>query len=214
MATQVVRSNSGSTSRGSKERGLVLAAAAGIVSVIAVYAVMSSRNTGDSSRTLLPYQALSRDLPEPDQQVFRSIRQGLLGAEADRARTGAWPEPAALARRGIAPFASAAHQLQDADYEWSRLQQGAIVNYFGLPRDPAQPAWLLEIQEPEPGMPPDPAPLDEEHHRLPNGTMLHTYVWMHRFGGQVPAGFIRQPQSSGWTEVFSTPPDPAFYNRR
>jgi hypothetical protein len=37
---------------------------------------------------------------------------------------------------------------------------------------------------------------------------------MHRFGGQVPAGFIRQPQSSGWTEVFSTPPDPAFYNRR
>jgi hypothetical protein len=63
-------------------------------------------------------------------------------------------------------------------------------------------------------MPPDPAPLDEEHHRLPDGTMLHTYIWTHRFGGQIQVGFIRQPQNSGWTEVFSTPPDPAFYNRR
>jgi hypothetical protein len=44
--------------------------------------------------------------------------------------------------------------------------------------------------------------------------MLHTYVWTHRIGGQVQVGFVRQPQSSGWIEVFSTPPDPAFYNRR
>jgi hypothetical protein len=211
MAAQIVRSNSGSKSRGSKERGLVLAAAAGIVSVIAVYAVVNGRNAGDRARTLLPYQALSRDLPEPDQQTFRSIRQGLLSAEADRARTGAWPAPPALARRGVAPFAAAA---QGAEYEWSRLQQGAIINYFGQPRDPAQPAWLVEIQEPEPGMPADRAPLDEEHHRLPDGTILHTYVWTHRFGGQVQVGFIRQPQNGGWTEVFSTPPDPAFYNRR
>ena len=210
MPTQIVQSNSEPKSRSSKERGLVLAAAAGIVSVIAVYAVVNGRNAGDGSRTLLPYQALSRDLPEPDQQMFRRIRQGLLAAETERARTGAWPAPPVLARRGVAPFAAPA----ESEYEWSRLQQGAIVNYFGQPRDAAQPAWLLEIQEPEPGMPPDPAPLDEEHHRLPDGTMLHTYVWTHRFGGQLPVGFIRQPQNSGWTEVFSTPPDPAFYNRR
>jgi hypothetical protein len=44
--------------------------------------------------------------------------------------------------------------------------------------------------------------------------MVHTYVWMHRFGTQIPVGFVRQPQNSGWTEVFSTPPNPVYYNRR
>jgi hypothetical protein len=37
---------------------------------------------------------------------------------------------------------------------------------------------------------------------------------MHRYGGQVAVGFIRQPQNAGWMQVFSTPPNPAFYNRR
>jgi hypothetical protein len=211
MATHIVESNAQSKSHGWRERGLVLATAAGIVSVIAVYVVVNSRNADERSTSLLPYQSLVRDLPESDQQMFRSVRQGLLTAETDRARRGAWPEPSRLARRGIVPFATSAN---GAEYEWSRLQQGAIINYFAQPRDPAQPAWLIEIQEPEAGMPPDPAPLDEEHHRLPDGTMLHTYVWTHRFGGQVPVGFIRQPQNSGWMEVFSTPPNPAFYNRR
>ncbi len=211
MAAHIVPSNPGTHSSSWTERGLVLAAAAGIVSVIAAYVVVNGRNTDDRAKSLLPYQSLTRDLPEPDQQMFRNLRQVLLTAETDRARTGAWPEPSQLARRGVVPFGAAA---DTAAYEWSRLQQGAIINYFGRPRDPAQPAWLLEIQEPEPGMPPDPAPLDEEHHRLPDGTMLHAYVWAHRFGGQVPVGFVRQPQNSGWTEVFSTPPDPAFYNRR
>ncbi|HEV8317229.1 MAG TPA: hypothetical protein VGQ10_07455, partial [Vicinamibacterales bacterium] len=128
-----------------------------------------------------------------------------------RARTKAWPDPASLAAQGVAPFAPAG---DGAAYQWSRSEQSGIVNYFGRPRDPSQPAWLLEIQEPEPGMRPDPAPLDDQHHRLPDGTTLHIYVWMHRFGGQVPVGFVRQPQTSGWIEVFSTPPNLAFYNRR
>jgi len=211
MPTEIVDSNAGSSQRGWKERALVLAVAAGIVSVIVVYVAVKGRNTDERDKSLLPYQMLAADLPEADQQSFRALRQALPGAESERARTGGWPEPAFLARRGIAPFAGGDGSPA---YEWSRLQQGAIVNYFGQPRDPAQPAWLLEIQEPEAGMPPDPAPLSEEHHRLPDGTMVHTYVWTHRIGGQVPVGFVRQPQNSGWVEVFTTPPDPVFYNRR
>jgi hypothetical protein len=211
MPTEIVESNTGSSQRGWKERGVVLAAAAGIVSVIAVYVAFNARNTDERDKSLLPYQMLASDLPGADQQSFRALRQALLAAESERGRTGGWPEPSLLARRGIAPFAAI---TSAPEYEWSRLQQGAIVNYFGQPRDPAQPAWLLEIQEPEPGMPPDPAPLSEEHHRLPDGTMVHTYVWTHRIGGQVPVGFVRQPQNSGWVEVFTAPPDPVFYNRR
>ena len=211
MATQIIESNEPSKHHGWKERGVVLAAAAGIVSVIAAYVAVRYGGSDDGARVLLPYQALVRSLPEFDQQMFRTLREGLLAAETERARTGAWPEPALLSKRGVPPFDG---PVAGMAYEWSRMEQGAIINYFGQPRDASQPAWLLEIQEPEPGMPLDPAPLDEEHHRLPDGTRIHTYVWMHRFGGQVPLAFIRQPQSSGWTEVFARPPDPAFYNRR
>ena len=194
-----------------RERLGVAAVAGGIVSVIAVYLILNARSSHEGTANLLPYQTLVNGLPEPDQRLFRALRQGLLAAETDRQRASAWPEPASLASRGVAPFASPA---AGSAYEWLRLQQGAIINYFGQPRDPSAPSWLLEIQEPEPGMPTDPAPPDEEHHRLADGTMLHTYVWMHRYGGQVPVGFVRQPQNSGWIEVFSTPPDPVFYNRR
>jgi hypothetical protein len=202
-------SSAGSRAQGWRERAGVLVVAGGIVSVIGVYLALNASR--DSARDLLPYQTLAAQLPEADQRLFRSLREGLATAEADRVRASAWPEPASLAARGIAPFTS---DRDAATYHWTRLQQGAIVNYFGQPRDPSAPAWLLEIQEPEPGMPPDTAPLDEEHHRLSDGTRVHTYVWMHRYGGQVPAGFVRQPQNSGWTQVFTAPPNPAFYSRR
>jgi len=206
MRTQV--QNRGTLAQPWRERLAVLGVAAGIISIIGIYVALNARTGRDSGADLLPYQTLVRGLPEFDQRIFRELRQGLLTAEGDRTRTSTWPEPSALAARHVAPFASG------GSYEWSRLQQGTIIDYFGQPKDPSAPAWLLEIQEPEPGMLPDPAPPDEEHHRLSDGTLLHTYVWMHRFGGQVPVGFVRQPQNVGWVGVFSTPPNPVFYNRR
>jgi hypothetical protein len=185
------------------ERAAVIMVAGGIVSVIAVYLALSRAGADrDGARDLLPYQTLARTLPDADQRTFRAVRQGLVEAEAERARAGAWPDSATLSP-GAGP-----------GYQWSRLQQGTIVDYFGRPADPSSPAWLLEIQEPEPGAPPDSAPSDDEHHRLADGTVLHTYVWMHQYGGQVTVGFVRQPQASGWIQVFSTPPNPVFYNRR
>jgi hypothetical protein len=210
MAQRTVQS-SGGTSQSWRERAAVLAIGGGIVSVVAVYLALNAASRSDSSRDLLPYQTLARTLPEADARMFRTLREGLLAAERDRARGTPWPEPPSLAARGVPPFAPVP---AGGDYDWSRIQQGTIVDYFGRPRDPSAPAWLLEIQEPEPGMLPDPAPPDEEHHRLPDGTMLHTYVWMHRFGAQVPLEFVRQPQNSGWIEVFTTPPNPVYYNRR
>ena len=61
------------------------------------------------------------------------------------------------------------------------------------------------IQEPDPAAPPDRAPNDEEHHRLPDGRALHIYVWMHRFGGQMKSEFVPQPQGSGWAQVLTKP---------
>ena len=201
MTTRVVDSTGGSTG-GRRERAGVFALAGVIVTVVVVYLALNATTNGnDKSRGLLPYQTLAASLPESDQQQFRALRERLLAAESVRARTARWPDAASLA-------------LPGADYEWTRLDRGVVVSYLGHHRDPAQPAWLLEIQEPEPGTAPDPAPNDEEHHRLPDGTTLHIYVWTHRLGGQVASDFVPQPQNTGWVEVFSQVPNPVYAIRR
>jgi hypothetical protein len=201
VSTRVVQSPTGAKNSG-RERAGVFALAGVIVTVVVVYfALNATGGRRDESRNLMPYQALAGTLPESDQRQFRAIREQLLAAEALRARTSRWPEVAALA-------------LPGGGYTWTRFERGVITNYLGQPRDASQAAWLLEIQEPEPGMPPDPAPNDEQHHRLPDGTTLHVFVWMHRIGGDVAADFVPQPQNTGWVEVFSVVPNPVFAIRR
>jgi hypothetical protein len=189
-----------------RERASILLLAALIVGGIGIYLALRVSGSGtDTQKDLLPYQVLARALPDAEQQTFAAIRRGLGDAEAERARLARWPEPSALASRGIPPFAGDANSLR-----WQQFQQGKTVDYLGIPSDPASPAWLLVLQEPEPNMPPDPAPLDDEHHKLPDGTTMHVYVWMHQYGGRVTPGFIAQPQSQGWTQVFRVPPNPLF----
>ena len=200
MTTKVVQS--ASRSSGGRERFGVFALAGVIVTAVVVYfALNATGGRRDDSRNLLPYQTLAAALPQADQEQFRGIREQLLAAESHRARTSGWPDPTALS-------------LPGSGYTWTRLERGVITNYLGRPREASQPAWLLEIQEPEPGMAPDPAPNDEQHHRLPDGTTLHIFVWMHRFGGDLPVEFVAQPQNTGWVEVFSVVPNPVYAIRR
>jgi hypothetical protein len=204
MNRQEVRSPGQSGS--GRERTSILLLGALIVGGIGIYLALRVSGSGsDTQKDLLPYQVLARTLPDAEQQTFGAIRRGLADAEAERGRTAQWPEPSALASRGITPFASEAGSLR-----WERFQQGKTVNYLGVPSDPASPAWLLVVQEPEPNMPPDPAPLDDEHHKLPDGTTMHVYVWMHQYGGRVTPAFTAQPQTQGWTQVFRVPPNPRF----
>ena len=188
-----------------RERAGILTLAAVVAGAVGFFLVFgTSGNQADSQRNLLPYQALVRTLVESDQQVYAALRRGLVDAEAERARTSRWPEPLVLATLGAPPFS---HGAADG-FTWQKFEQGSTVNYLGLPSDPATPAWLLAIREPGPSEPPDPAPMDDEHHRLPDGTTLHIYIWMHRFGGRVQAEFVPQPSTNGWTEIFTTPPNP------
>jgi hypothetical protein len=201
MTTRVVDASGGKNGSG-RERTGVFALGGLIVTVLVIYlAINASTGGSDKSRGLLPYQTLAATLPESDQQAFRAVRESLLTAEAARAKTSRWPDAGALS-------------LPGTGYRWTRFERGMITDYLGQPSDPSQPAWLLEIQEPEPGMAPDPAPNDEQHHRLPDGTTLHIYVWTHRLGGQVPGEFVPQPQNTGWTEVVSQVPNPVYGLRR
>jgi hypothetical protein len=82
---------------------------------------------------------------------------------------------------------------------------GIYVNYLGLPKKPGGPAWLVLVLEPEPGVPPDAAREDEEHHRLITGDMLHVSTWVRPDAG-VPARIIRAPQAEGWTQLYAVGP--------
>jgi hypothetical protein len=199
MTTRLVQPDG--AAKGGRERIGVFALAGLVVTAVVVYLALNATTGGDGDRRLLPYQALAAALPESDQQQFRALRERLLAAEAARARTSRWPDVTTLA-------------LPGSDYTWTRFERGVVIDYLGRPTVPAKPAWLLEIQEPEPGTAPDPAPNDEEHHRLPDGTTLHVYVWTHRLGGQLASGFVPQPQNTGWVEVFSQVPNPVYAIRR
>jgi hypothetical protein len=183
----------------------VLKASAAIVLVVAAYVFRPSFGTQSpnlqsrqSPIGLLPYQQLIRDASPAEQRIFRELQEGLLESERIRAQTGRWPDVKTLAGEGIPPFAS--DPTQKADYTWTSVRQDWAINYLGVPSDPSQPSWLLVILEPEPGAPPDPAPNDETHHRLPDSTTLHVSIWNMREESR-RSGFaaMRLPQNEGWT---------------
>jgi uncharacterized protein DUF6162 len=182
----------------------VLKAAAAIFVIVAVYLFRpgfpssSDLQSRQSPSDLLPYQRWIRDASSREQRTFRELQEGLLEAERLRAQTGQWPDVATLASQGIPPFA--ADPTQKVAYRWTSVRQDWAINYLGVPSDPAAPAWVLVILEPEPGAPADPAPNDETHHRLPDGTTLHVSVWtMPEAKRRSGFAALRLPQNDGWT---------------
>jgi hypothetical protein len=181
----------------------------GMVVVIGVWMFLATdsatfRDAGPSTRHLLPFQVLIQDRPALEQRMFRELQEGLLEAESKRASSATWPAPAALAAEGIPPFA-ADPTARGGPYDWRLRINGAFVNYLGVPQRAGAPLWLVLVQEPEPGAPPDPAREDEEHHRLLNGEMLHVSTWV-RADARMPNGTIRAPQAEGWTQLYAVGP--------
>lgn len=156
-------------------------------------------------RALLPYQTVASALPDVEQRMFRGLQEALLEAENVRSTDRRWPDPATLAADGIPPFAPDPTAKRSA-YAWQLIARGAIVNYVGVPADRRSAGWLVLIQEPEPGAPPDPAAEDEEHNKLPDGTMLHVSIWKHEEGGSLHIALTGLPQAVGWTQIYGREP--------
>src|SRR5690242_13666991 len=125
--------------------------------------------------------------------MYREMQEGLLEAERRRATTKAWPAVAALAADGIPPFAPAR-----PPYRWSLVRDDLVVDYLGL-SDTGGPAFLVLVQEPDPGVTDD-SPADEVHHRLGDGTLLHVSMWFRDDAPAAPAA-ITQPAAAGWTQI-------------
>jgi hypothetical protein len=183
----------------------------GMVIVIGVWMYLATdsatfRDAGRTNRHLLPFQALIQDRPPIEQRMFRELQEGLLEAETRRADRGVWPAVSSLATDGIPPFARDP-TAKGGEYAWHLTASGTAVNYLGLPQQSGASAWLVLVQEPEPGAPPDPAREDEEHHRLITGVMLHVSTWV-RADPHVESRIIRTPQAEGWTQLYAVGPSP------
>jgi hypothetical protein len=184
----------------------VAKAAAAVIVVVVAYLFRPSfgdQSLADTRRssTLLPYQRLVADSSPAEQRTFRELQEGLLEAERIRATTGRWPDVAALEAEGIPPFAPDPTR-KGPSYKWTSVRQDWTTNYVGVPADPSAPAWTLVILEPAPGEPPDPAPNDETHHRLPDGTTLHVTIWtMPEQSRRSGFAALRLPQNEGWTQL-------------
>jgi hypothetical protein len=185
---------------------LVTRVAMGIVAAVWMYVAVTAgpaaRTT--SARNLMPFQQLMADRPSDDQRMFRELQEGLLEAESRRGQSGAWPQPSTLAKEGVPPFA--ADPTRKAHYDWTLTTSGIFVNFLGTPRDPNAAAWLLLVQEPVAGVPPDQNFEDEEHHRLAGGAMLHVSTWVHGDGQKISQHIVRMPQAEGWTQLYAVGP--------
>jgi hypothetical protein len=190
----------------------VLRTAMAVIAAVWLYVALAEGTGSRASapRNLLPFQQLMAERSPDEQRMFRELQEGLLEAESRRADAGTWPPPATLAEEGVPPFA--ADPTRKRPYDWSLVTGGIFINYLGLPRDDGS-AWLLLIQEPVPGVPPDQNVEDEEHHRLSNGTMLHVSAWVHANGSKIARHIIRMPQAEGWTQLYAVGPPTATTTR-
>jgi hypothetical protein len=188
-----------------EELANIVRGAAMVVIVVWVYLASTLGEASDTRRRLLPYQTLAENRPPTEQRMFRELQEGLLEAEGARSATGTWPAIESLVSDGIPPFAPDP-TAKSAVYRWSLLRAGAYLNYLGIPDRPGVPAWVVLVQEPEPGVPPDQAFEDEEHHRLIDGSMLHVSTWSHANGISIPSRTTSVPQAEGWTQVYAVGP--------
>jgi hypothetical protein len=176
----------------------------GVIYTIA-FQIYGTGGGAPAAQRVLPFQVLFRDLPGPEQRVFREMQEGLIEAMAARAASGAWSTPEELASRGIPPFARDARD--GSNLRWELRRDGLVVNYIGAAEGAAeQPSFLLLIQEPDPvsGEKLGPKPIvDEEHQTLPDAgqTLLHVTIWK-KGGPPAPGpGVLESPATVGWTQI-------------
>jgi hypothetical protein len=190
-----------------RETGAVLRAVAHIVfwSAALMGATWGAGAASEAGRTQTAVDEVAfRELDANDQRMYRASLEGLTEAEDVRSRANAWPTVEQLAGKRIPPFAP--DPLDRAGYKWTLLHDRTLVNYLGTP-DPAskRPTIAIVIVEPDPGTAPDPqAVVDETHHKLKDGTVLHVSIWT---GTKALPGAVSTPAfEDGWRRITMAAP--------
>jgi hypothetical protein len=187
-----------------EESWMVARAAFHIVYWAALAVSAQTYDPGGAGRAIAepsPFERRFADLDAADQRLFRAAQEGIVEAERRRSATGRWPAIEALAREGIPPFAP--DPIDRARYAWTFMQRGTAVNYAGTPAPGSgREALLILFVEPDQGAAPDPlAQVDETHHRLGDGTMIHATVWMGPGLGAAREAVSVVLPDQGWKQI-------------
>lgn len=165
-----------------------------------VYRPPGAPGSSADDRTLA-YQVLFRNLPGGEQRIYRQMKEGFDEALRQRDQSGSWPAVETLASDGVPPFSPDA--IDKSPLSWTRRQEGLVAEYIGLPAEGSMsPAFLLLLQEPDPGGGEDPnaGGVDEEHQLLADGRLLHVTYWK-RSSRSIRPGLIVDPALDGWTQI-------------
>lgn len=188
----------------SGENGIVLRLALAVA--LAMLFVISARRraTAVGELPLMQFQRRFADLPAPLQRDDRELREGFLEAARARIKDGQWPEPEKLAADGVPPFAN--DGVDGKVRDWQLVQERRLSLYFGFARDGVErPALLLQVIESAPGdlESRDPnTPIDEEHQRLADGTLVHVTTWYRDANAAAAGGDGSfRPEMAGWTQM-------------
>ncbi|MFO0759953.1 MAG: hypothetical protein U0359_25940 [Byssovorax sp.] len=152
-----------------------------------------------------PFERRFADLDSEEQRIYRALGEGITEAEGRRSQAGAWPTIEQLAAEGIPPFSP--DPIDRSRTTWAMIHRGTFTNYLGTP-DPAsgRPSWIVMITEPDPGTPVDPSAIvDEVHHRLRDGTMIHVVIGLGPALGPLtePIGVL--PFERGYRQILTAP---------
>jgi len=166
-----------------------------VVSLFGWAVLFSMRREAHQEAVASPsWQRSVSSLSPTEQRRYRTMRAGILAVEKRRSGR-AWPEVEALAAEGVTSF-------DDPTMRWVKRQQGVYVNYLGLPREVGAWRWLVLFIEPSAAaFKEPPAPEDDEHHTLADGTALHITVWTAPNEGPEPEELLAFPVTDGWYEV-------------
>lgn len=198
----------GPSRRGEGARVLQAAAAIAVVALLIVGRGGGARSPAEAAG-LAPYQLLFAELAPAEQRLVRQLQEGMAEQELVRGSGKPWPTPEALADEGVPPFAA---DPLGPKLTWVLQREGGSVDYLGLSPDPSGPAYLLLYLEPELGVPGDPpeTPVDETHHRLRNGMMIHASLWVRPTSPPRTSAAITRPFLEGWKQILlGRPPLPA-----
>lgn len=123
------------------------------------------------------WQRLSRELSPEQQQLFTRVRAALPLAEAAHTDAG-WPDT-----------------LPGLDFP--ARKRGLVTNYLG---EGEGLRWLVLYLDPDPRLPREDAGVDDEHHRLADGTPVHVTVWTTALDAGLPDDVVAFPAAEGWVE--------------
>jgi hypothetical protein len=189
-----------------REEGMWVVLTAGFVVLVVIYVIAFEREASRATRETrgpetLPYQVLFRDLPGPEQRVFRAMQEGAVEILALGAARGRWPAVAELAADGVPPFAP--DPLDRARLGWQLRESGLVHQYVGVPAERGRsPSFMIAVVEPDPqtGERPAPGVVDEEHQLAADGRLLHVTYWK-RMTDEMPAGTVLDPALAGWMQI-------------